>query len=122
MATYASKREKRQDLTDVVLVLIGIVLISILIGPGSLDSNLFNFQTNHVQGSAVAISGNGNSTFAMDEQYWAANCSHGWNSEPACDNIVLRAQTCSTQSASIYCSEYKNYMQKFNTQINKIQY
>jgi hypothetical protein len=122
MATYTSRREKRQDLTDVVLVVISIVLISILVGSGSLDSNLFNFQSNLVHGSAVAVSGSGNSTFAMDEQYWAANCSHGWSSDRACENIVLRAQTCSTQSVSTYCSEYKDYMQKFKPQTNIIQY
>ena len=108
-------------MTDLVMLLISIVLVSILIGPGSLDMSSIKFQTSQVLGSRAAISSNEYISFAMDRQYWDANCSHGWSSDSTCDNIVIRAQTCSTQITTTYCSDYKEYMKQFHNQIKRIQ-
>ena len=53
----------------------------------------------------------GNISFAADQQYWDANCNHGWSSGARCDSIVARSQFCSVSVNSVYCSEYKNYLQ-----------
>jgi len=122
MSTISSKQGKRQGLVDPISVLVCIVLIGTLLIPGSLNASLFNSRSVLAQGSAIAASSSGDFSFTQDEQYWDANCSHGWNSDSTCDHIVLRAQACSIGGASAYCSDYKSYMQKFQNQVNKNQY
>jgi len=122
MATYSSKREKRQDLTDFVVVLLGIALVTMLVGSaGYISNNPFALQTSLAQSNVIAVSNSGNVSFAMDEQYWDANCSHGWNSDSQCENIMLRAQACSVANTSTYCSDYKKYMQQFQHRAKNVQ-
>jgi len=55
-----------------------------------------------------------NVSFASDERYWSAHCSHGWAKDSTCDGIALRAQSCEFSTVSTYCSTYKNYLLQLN--------
>jgi hypothetical protein len=61
---------------------------------------------------AGSVSNSDDVSFASDEQYWDANCSHGWLSDSRCDDIVSRAQKCASIT-SAYCSDYGVYMQQY---------
>lgn len=119
MSTISSKQEKRHGLVDPVYVLAFLVLILALLLLGPLASNAHNF-VNSVVGSLgrapAGVSASANVSFATDQQYWDANCSHGWSSNSSCDDIILRSQSCVANVASAYCSAYKNYLQQFRNQ------
>jgi len=115
MATITSKREKTHGLVDPISVLVSILLIVILVVPGSLTENLYSSVSNLLgtPANASLISNNANVSFTADAQYWDANCSFGWSSDAACDAISARAQFCTAGISSLYCSEYDTYLQQF---------
>jgi hypothetical protein len=118
MSTISSKQEKRHRLVDPVYVLAFLVLILALLLLGPLMSNTHN-SFNGVLGTlgrAPAVSASANVSFATDQQYWDANCSHGWSSNSSCDAIVVRSRSCVADVPSAYCSAYKNYLQQFSNQ------
>ena len=109
MATYSSKQTKSQAIVDPILMLIWVSLIAILIASRPLQVN--------VHSSIRSISADRTTdtvvSFTTDKQYWEANCSHGWNSDSTCENIVLRAQACYAgvlDLSSAYCTQYKSYV------------
>ena len=119
MSTFSSKQQKSQGLVDMLLILASIAVISLLVLLGSRADTLYDsFERVHeTQGFVNAgVSNNPVVSFASDEQYWNANCSHGWGSNSKCDDIVSRAQSCEIGYGSNYCSEYETYMQEFLNQ------
>src|SRR5574341_301846 len=98
MSTISSKQEKRRGLLDPTSVLVFLVLILALLVFGPFVSNTYNSiggALGTFGSSAASVSANSNVSFAFDQQYWDANCSHGWASNSTCEDIVLRAQSCS---------------------------
>jgi hypothetical protein len=116
MSTISSKQEKRHGLVDPVYVLVFLVLILALLVPGPLTGNINNSFSGALgtPGKAPAgVSASGYVSFTSDQQYWDANCSRGWSSDSTCEDIVLRAQSCSISTASAYCSQYDTYLLQF---------
>jgi hypothetical protein len=112
MSTISSEREKRQGLINPDLALIFILLIgvSVIFGPFTGDTyNPVGIQSRE----AGSVSNSDDVSFASDEQYWDANCSHGRLSDSMCVDIVKRARLCATSFTSAYCSDYKEYMQQY---------
>jgi len=122
MSTIPLKREKRQGLINPVFVLVCVLLIGALVLPGSLTTDIYNSISRVLgtPGNVSVATGSGDTSFALDEQYWDANCSHGWASDATCDAIVSRAQSCVASIALAYCSDYENYMKQFHNQLNNI--
>jgi hypothetical protein len=119
MSTISSKQAKRHGLVDPVYVLVFLVLILALLLLGPLTSNTYS-SVSSVLGTLgrapAAVSASANVSFTADQQYWDANCNHGWSSNSSCDNIVLRSQSCVAEVASAYCSAYADYLQQFHSQ------
>ena len=118
MSTISSKQEKRHGLVDPVYVLAFLVIILALLLLGPLTSNAhnsFNGVLGHL-GRAPAVPASATVSFATDQQYWDANCSHGWSSNSSCDAIVVRSRSCVANVASAYCSAYKNYLEQYRNQ------
>ena len=119
MATISSKQEKRHALVDPIYVLVFLVLLLalLLIGPfnGNTSSSI-NGVLGVLGGAPAGVSASGDVSFTSDQQYWDANCSHGWSSDSTCESIVLRSQSCVTNVDSAYCSAYDNYLQQFRNQ------
>ena len=116
MSTFSSKQQKSQGLVDPLLILASIVVILLLAFFGSYADKISDsFEGVHETQGIVNAGASNNSvvSFISDEQYWDANCSHGWDSNSTCDLIVSRAQSCAVSVASTYCSEYDIYMQQF---------
>jgi hypothetical protein len=119
MATISSKQEKRHALVDpiYVLVLLVLLLALLLLGPLSRKtSSTINSALGALGGVPAGMSASNDGTFASDQQYWDANCSHGWSSDSTCENIVLRSQSCVANVDSAYCSAYDTYLQQFRNQ------
>lgn len=117
MSTDSSKRPRSQDLMETVWILACIVIIGILMVSG------YNTDLRHdslrwslgSQNHAYSDSSVGaDFSFASDQRYWSANCSHGWSADSTCNAIMLRAQSCEIASTSTYCSSYKDYLLQFN--------
>ena len=117
MSTLSSKQAQSQGLADPLLVLASIVAVSLLVllgaRAGTVYDSLVSGHESHRFGKAGATA-QALVSFASDEQYWNANCSHGWAARPACDQIVSRAQWCGAGTGSAYCAEYKSHMQQFH--------
>jgi hypothetical protein len=112
MATYSSKHEKNQELVDPIFVLASVALIVVLVVFGPLNS----YEYRSVRNAPNNLSPSVVVSFAADEQYWDAHCSHGWGSDFTCENIVSRTQACYSGLAgfaSAYCTEYNAYMKQF---------
>ncbi len=119
MATISSNQEKRHALVNPIYVLIFLVLFVALLLLGPLSGNTSNAISGVLGvlgGAPAGVSAGSDVTFASDQQYWDANCSHGWSSDSTCETIVQRVQTCSVNTASAYCSEYELYLQPFRSQ------
>ena len=119
MSTFSSKQQKSQGLVDTLLILASIVVILLLVFFGSYADKISDsFEGVHETQGIVNAGASNNSvvSFISDEQYWNANCSHGWGSNSKCDDIVSRAQSCEIGYGSNYCSEYETYMQQFLNQ------
>jgi hypothetical protein len=119
MSTISSRQGKRHGLVDPVYVLAFLVLILALLLLGPLTSSTHS-SVNSALGilgrAPAAVSASANVSFATDQKYWEANCSHGWSSNSSCDDIVVRSRSCVANVASAYCSAYKNYLQQFRNQ------
>jgi len=116
MATFSSKQAKRQGLADPIFVLASTMLIGVLVVFGTLSGNMYSSVRSALgtDGSAAGpVFISKGASFVSDAQYWDANCSHGWNSDSACDTIVSRTQSCAISTASAYCSQYDTYLQQF---------
>jgi hypothetical protein len=118
MATISSNQEKRQALVNPTYVLAFLVLLLALLLLGPLSGTTFS-SINGVLGALgrapAEVSASSDVTFALDQQYWDANCSRGWSSDSTCETIVQRVQSCSISTASAYCSEYELYLEPFRT-------
>lgn len=118
MSTYSSRQQKSENLIDPILIFAYIVIVGILMVSGFNNNRQYGYlsRTWGTQNHAyIDISASTNVSFASDEGYWKANCSHGWAKNSTCDGIVLRAQSCSFTIASTYCSNYADYLQQFRT-------
>jgi hypothetical protein len=116
MSTISSKPTKTYKPFDFISVFVFLALIlTLLVIPftGNLY-NSFNTALGPVNSTHASISTNTNYSFSADQQYWSANCSHGWSSNSTCDEIVTRSQSCSISAESAYCSEYGNYLKQFS--------
>jgi hypothetical protein len=116
MSTISSKPTKTYKPFDFISVFVFLALIlTLLVIPftGNLYNSL-NTALGPVNSTHASISTNVNYSFSADQQYWSANCSHGWSSNSTCDDIVLRSQSCSISAESAYCSEYSNYLKQFS--------
>jgi len=119
MSTISSNQEKRQALVDPTYVLGFLVLILALLLLGPLSANTYNSISSvlgTLDSAPSGVSAGTNVSFISDQQYWDANCSHGWSSESTCENIVQRSQSCVVNVTSSYCSEYDAYLQQFRNQ------
>ena len=123
MSTISSKHEKRQGFFNPDLALVSAVLIGILVVLGAFPGDAYNslLDSPGIPGSATGGVSSNYSSFALDEQYWNANCAHGWSSDSMCNDIVSRAQLCAADVTSAYCSDYEFYLQQYYDQkiINK---
>ena len=117
MSTISSKHTKRQGSVDPNVILGLLVLILALVVFTPFTGNLYNplgTVLGTIDSAHANISANVNYSFSVDQQYWSVNCSHGWSSNSTCDDIVSRAQSCSINVASAYCSEYDTYLKQFS--------
>jgi len=116
MSTISSKQAKKQGLVDPVYVLVFLVLILALVLLGPFSGNTYNSISSalgNLSSTSASLSASSNVSFTSDQQYWNANCSHGWASDSTCENIVQRSQSCVANVTSPYCSEYDAYLQQF---------
>ena len=116
MSSISSRQVKGQGLVDRILVLVSLVVIGtlMLLDPrtGKIDITISNARETLGSTAGSTVSREVVS-FTSDEQYWSANCSHGWSSDSTCDLLVARARSCAVSVDSAYCSEYDAYMQQF---------
>jgi hypothetical protein len=115
MSTLSSKPTKTYGPVNFISVFVFLALIlTLLVIPftGSLYSSL-RTALGSADRTQAGIS-NANYSFSADQQYWGANCIHGWTSNSTCDDIVTRSQACSISAESAYCSEYGNYLKQFS--------
>ncbi len=119
MSTISSKQAKRHGFVDPVYVLGFLVLILALLVFGPVPGNI-NSSISGALGTLghapAEVSASAEVSFTADQQYWDANCSHGWSSNSSCDDIVLRSQSCVADVPSAYCSAYDDYLQQFRNQ------
>jgi hypothetical protein len=117
MSTISSKQGKRQGFVDPNFILGFLVLIIALLVFTPLTGNIYNPLSTvlgAVDSTHASVSTSVNYSFSADQRYWGTNCSHGWSSNSACDDIVSRAQSCSISVDSAYCSEYDTYLKQFS--------
>ena len=115
MATFSSKQEKKQGISNQMTALLAVALIGafVIFGPtnaalyDSINSVLASFD------SPDGISVSTDASFTSDQNYWSDNCSHGWASDVTCDAIVSRVQSCEVGLASTYCASNESYIQQF---------
>ena len=115
MATFSSKQEKKQGISNQMAVLLAVALISAFVILGPLNATLYN-SINRVLASfdrPDGVSVSTDASFASDLNYWSDNCSHGWSSDATCDSIVARVQSCETGLASTYCTSNESYLQEY---------
>lgn len=114
MSTLSSKPTRIYRPVDFISVFVFLALIlTLLVIP--FTGNIYTAISTALDvrnGANATISTNAEYSFSVDQQYWAANCSHGWSSNSTCDTIVTRSQACSISSESAYCSEYQNYLKQ----------
>ena len=115
MSIITSKQQKGRILIDPIVVLFFatlILLIFFAVFTGNLEYTVNSWLATFDDGP-TNLSANSMPSFAADQQYWESNCSHGWSSDSTCDAIELRSQACVDSINSVYCSEYKSYLQNF---------
>ncbi len=115
MATFSSKQDKKQDISNQMTVLLAVALIGVFVIFGPLNATLYN-SINSVLASFDSPDGISVSTeasFASDQSYWSDNCNHGWASDATCDAIVSRVQSCETGLASAYCTSNESYIKQY---------
>lgn len=108
MTTLSSKPAKTYRTIDFISVFVFLALIlTLVIMP---FTGNFSALLSNVKGTQANVP---SYSFSADQQYWGANCSHGWSSNSTCDDIVTRTQSCSISTESAYCSEYESYLKQF---------
>jgi len=110
MSTITSKPTKRYSIVDLISIFVFFVLLfTLFVIPftGNLYSSLVTVNNTHAATDA-------NYSFSADQQYWTANCSHGWSSNSTCEEIVVRSQACSISAESAYCSAYDKYLKQLS--------
>ena len=116
MSTLSSKPTKTYKPVTFISVFVFLALIlTLLVIP--FTGNLYNSLSTAlgpVNSTHASLSSDVNYSFSADQEYWSANCSHGWSSNSTCDEIVVRSQSCSISAESVYCSEYGNYLKQFS--------
>jgi hypothetical protein len=115
MSTLTSKPTKRYNSIDFISVFVFLALLLTLLVitfTGNIH-NSFSTASGTVDSTHASVSTTVDYSFPADQQYWSANCSHGWSSNSTCDDIVSRAQSCSISVESAYCSEYDTYLKQF---------
>ena len=120
MSIIPSRQQKNHVLSEPILALalIGIIATLMLIW---LNANIYDGSTRAWQNQTVVQAPNPVITgysFKADKAYWKNNCSHGWNGNSTCEDIVARAQACEvfTVTESTYCADYKEYLKQFLAQ------
>jgi hypothetical protein len=113
MSTTFSKQGIRQGIFNPDLALVFAILLGILAISGSFTRSVSLFLPEPPRSMDRHIPDSSSLTFTSDEKYWEANCSHGWNSDPLCDAIVVRTKVCASSISSAYCSDYENYLRQF---------
>ena len=116
MSTLTSKQAERQGLVDPVLVLalLFLILTVTVVSPFSNSAaSAFGNAFGSFGNISTALSGSNTVSFAYDQAYWDANCTHGWSADTTCDAIVQRSQSCSFSVDSFYCAAYETYLQQF---------
>jgi hypothetical protein len=114
MSIISSKHVKKHGHVDWLFVLFALALVLLVLAP--FNGNIFNFMRTAPEAPQVTrfdLSTSGSVSFAADQEYWDANCSHGWSANAGCDTIVARTQSCSASVDSVYCSEYDKYLQRY---------
>ena len=115
MSTLSSKPTKRYSPLELISLFVFVALIATLLAM-PFTANLYNSMSTAPgteNRSHTGILTSASYSFSADQQYWNANCSHGWSSNATCEDIVARAQSCSISTDSAYCSEYENYLNQF---------
>ena len=115
MATYSSKQEKKQGISNQMIALLVVALIGAFVIFGPLNATLYHSINNvlAIFDSPDGVSVNTDASFTSDQNYWSDNCSHGWSSDATCDAIVSRVQSCQLSLASAYCTSNENYMRAY---------
>ena len=116
MSTLTSKQEKRQGLVDPVLILALLVVLltfAVFSPLSNSAASAFGNALGSFGNTSTALSGSNTVSFAYDQAYWDANCTHGWSEAATCDAIVQRSQSCSFSVDSAYCAAYETYLQQF---------
>ena len=115
MTILSSKQRKRDGVIDPVFILLFgtlILLMFFAVFTGDVDVSVNNV-LEYFGDIPTRMSLTSQPSFAVDQQYWEAYCSHGWSSDAICETIASRSQSCSISADSAYCSEYANYLQQY---------
>jgi hypothetical protein len=115
MSIITSKQQKRHSLLDPIFYLFIATLILLIYFAaltGNIDYTLNTWWT-AFEDTPTRVSVDRAPSFATDQAYWQANCSHRWTSDSACEAITLRSQSCKASVDSAYCSAYNNYLKQF---------
>jgi len=114
MATISSK-QKRLIVVNPIAVLASLSLIAALLVLWPFTGSLNDLRVSEpgASGGESVLAGSTVVSFAADEQYWNANCSHGWSGNSSCDDIVARVNSCVVDLNSQYCTQYDAYMEQF---------
>ena len=115
MATFSSKQEKKQGISNQMAVLLAVALISVFVIFGPLNTTLYNSIDSLLASfdGPDGVSVSTDASFTSDQNYWSDNCSHGWSSDATCDAIVSRVQSCQVGLASAYCTSNESYIQQY---------
>jgi hypothetical protein len=115
MTILSSKQQKRHGLIDPMLIMFFCTLALLMFFAaftGDVSDSISDVLGSLGSGS-THLSASGQSSFAVDRQYWETHCSHGWSADGMCKTIASRSQSCSISVDSAYCSEYATYMQQY---------
>jgi hypothetical protein len=115
MSIITSNRQERHDVVDPIFILFFSALAVLTIFALSIGnlSDLVEGVLGYFSSAPASLSVNHEPSFASDQKYWDANCTGKWSSDPMCEAIVARTQSCSISVDSVYCSNYDNYMRNF---------
>jgi hypothetical protein len=113
MSIITTKQHKRQGIVDPIFILffVALFILSIFAVSTGDVQHVVEDVLESMSGAPASLSVSNQPSVTIDQRYWAANCSEGWSSDLMCDTIVTRTQSCSISDKSVYCSDYKNYLQ-----------
>lgn len=115
MATFTSKQEKKQGISNQMTVLLTVAVIGAFVIFGLLNTMLYSSINSVLAsfGNTDGVSVSTEASFTSDLNYWIDNCNHGWASDATCDAIVSRVQSCQVGLASAYCTSNETYLQQY---------